>query len=362
MSVCDTENLTLIQYQDLMMRVVILAALPWFALGVWLFTVFGAGVIHPMRDPSMVYHWQCSAMAWFLVAASAVNTLYFASHALWISRLFFKLEREISFPIGRMFALADEMHKLASCDRMTAIINLCTDPTIRHMLLWLEALCAVFGYMFITFRGGANSQFCHPEVYWATTALVATAAIMIVFTFLAFVFSVLIGVYSVSPWVQDFVQSFRDARVMKKMTRMEEEEKAFEAFLKKKEAEVTCSYEAEFDAWRADMDIEKEEACRLYRESKEQTIRYEAELNRPPPWQVDPAAASMFSPPTSMAPSALAEAPISSLTVLGPPTSSSGNAAALNFMAGGSYVGSLDGQSPELPWSGQGFSKPFGQR
>merc|ERR1719198_1294758 len=159
------------------------------------------------------------------------------------------------------------------------------------MLLFLEVLAALFGYMLITFRWGANSQFCQPEVYWATTALVVTVAIIIVFTFLTFLGCLFIGVFSISPWVQDFVRSFKDARLMAKISKHEEEERLADAAARREAAET--NYEAEFNAWASDydQDIQEqnrqhqailEEHVRYLQTVKEEAARFQEDMSKPP--------------------------------------------------------------------------------
>jgi len=191
-------------------------------------------------------------MAWFLPVAAAVNTAFFTVHALWLIRLFFTLEMQVAAPMGRMFSMTSETEKLASCDRLNHILGVITSASFRYLLLFFEVVSAVFGYMLITFRWGANSQFCHPGVYWATTALVVTVGIIIVFAFLALLFTVLITAYSSSPWVKDFVRSFWDARMLAKSRKHEAEEHRANALARKKAQEA--NYEAEFDSWAADYD------------------------------------------------------------------------------------------------------------
>jgi len=181
-------------------------------------------------------------MAWFLLVAPLVNVAYFTIHALWISRLFFNIENQSSATMGRMFSTSNE--KQAGADNVTQIINAATAPFPRHLLLVLEGCCAVFGYMLITFRDGANSQFCQPEVYWATTALVITVAVVIVFSALTFCLSILIGVYATAPWVQDFAGSFWENRLLAKAANLEQKE-AQEAAAYVKAQESQAKFEAD---------------------------------------------------------------------------------------------------------------------
>merc|ERR1719453_1830810 len=147
-----------------------------------------------------------------------------------------------------MFYLSDDMLMLARSDLLTSVLNIITDTFIRQMLLFLEVVCAIFGYMLITFRYGANSQFCQPTVYWATTALVSTVVILIVFTGLAFVCSVLVALSTKSPWLRDFMDSFYDAGVLAKIRRMERRERDEDRAEKARKQQESC--EEEFDAWQ----------------------------------------------------------------------------------------------------------------
>jgi len=414
MSVLDTEHLNFAQYQDLMKRVVIFAALPWLALGMWLLTVFGAGLIHPMRDPKMAYNWQCSAMAWFLPVAAAVNTAYFTVHALWLSRLFFTVENPGAPPMGRMFS----SYSSRQSDRLNNTLSIITSASFRYLLLFCEAVCAVFGYMLITFRWGANSQFCHPEVYWATTALVVTVGIIIVFTFLSTLFTLLIGAYSSSPWVQDFVRSFWDARMLAKARKHEAAENRANALVKKKEQEA--NYEAEFNAWAAGYDQDMEEQRQRWRHKT--ILRPDVSQLYQPEYHSSQStfapASTVFALPTSatmpsseistisggyspatnfqrfasnsplLKPSTMMSPP-SAATSMRQPTSNSsrqvwnlqpgrtfqGAAVAADNLqgvpldlclapVGSSHHGTLSGEwsANTAAWSSQGFSKPFGQR
>lgn len=220
MQVLDTENLSADDYQKTMTRVIACAAVPWLVLGLWLLTVFAAGVFNPMRDPGMEYHWQCSAMAWYLPIASVINVAFFSVHALWAGRLFFNLEGRSSAPMGRMFLNSKD--KGEKIDVLAGQVHSLTGIMSRHALLALEIACAVFGYVFISFRYGANSQFCQPEVYWATFALVITDAVIVVFSALALCFSLVIGAYSNSTWVQDFTGSFTDNSLLTRAAKYEE--------------------------------------------------------------------------------------------------------------------------------------------
>jgi len=221
LQVLDTENLSADDYQKTMTRVIACAAVPWLVLGLWLLAVFAGGVFNPMRDPAMEYHWQCSAMAWYLPIASVINVAFFSVHALWAGRLFFNLEGRSSAPMGRMFlnskdkgekidVLAGKVHSLSG---------------FRHPLLALEIACAVFGYMLLSFRYGSNSQFCQPEVYWATFALVITDAVIVVFSALAICCSLVVGAGSNSLWFQDFTGSFTDNRLLTRAAKYEEKDK-----------------------------------------------------------------------------------------------------------------------------------------
>lgn len=223
MQILEAEELDMDAYQNLMLRVVAFAALPWLVLGAWLLTIFGGSVSNPMRDSRLDYHWQCEAMTWLLFVAPLLNTVYFAVHALWISQLFFRLETQSSGSLGRMFTPQPEKK---GSDTFTRVLNFATSSSFRHALFFLEVLFVIFGYLLITYRWGSNSQYCHPEVYWATTALVIAAAIIVAFSTLTFIFTVVLGVYSQSPWVQDFFGSFQEAKAYVVLSKMKKEEDA----------------------------------------------------------------------------------------------------------------------------------------
>merc|ERR1719253_1293923 len=224
LQVLDAATLDVASYQILMARVIALATLPWLVLGMWLLSVFAGHVANPMRNPHMPYHWQCNAMTWFLLVAPIVNTLYFGAHAMWLSKLFFNIESEPTGFMGRMLLPGFSMDKNSN-DPVGRIFSFASTPLYRHTLFFLQVVCAISGYMLISFRYGSNSQFCHPEVYWATTALVATSVIIIVFASLAFVCSVVVGIYATAPWLQDFLSSFREDSLLPKMRREEQLEK-----------------------------------------------------------------------------------------------------------------------------------------
>lgn len=199
-------------------------------------------------------------MAWYLLVAALVNTGYFTVHALWISKLFYNIERQSSAPMGRMFS--QPMGSKANGEQITRLLDHSTGPLVRHSLFILEALCAVFGYMLISFRWGANSQLCQPEVYWATHALVITALVIIVFSTLTFVFSVLVSVYSSSPWVQDFFGSFWEARLLAKMRKEEEREAQEEAARKLQKAQEEAAGASALDEWEAFQQGQNEDRAR----------------------------------------------------------------------------------------------------
>lgn len=339
----EADNLDAQSYQMLMIRVIAFAAAPWLLLGVWLLTLFGAGLANPMRNPHMLYHWQCSAMAWFLLVAPLVNTAYFTVHALWITKLFFSIDNEPTGSMGRMFDGSKEK-QLEENDKLTGILNLVTSITPRYILFFMEAACAVFGYMLITFRWGANSQFCQPEVYWATTAFVATVAIVIIFSGLTFVFSVFISVYSTVPWVQDFFGSFREARLLTKMAKEEEKEAQEAAAWRLQQGAV--EEDKEVNEW-TDFQQDFEEDRARHAAIMQEHADYVEEHTREKP------------------PKHPREEEDKPLVVWGDDESEEGNKedsrpvitsslAALNAQ--------VDSRSGDQRWSSQGFAMPFAQR
>jgi hypothetical protein len=220
--VLGADELNLVNYQRKMIRVVVLASLPWLFLGGWLLSIFVAFAAHPMRYPSDTEHWQCGAMLGFLLIAPLVNLLYFTAHALWISKLSFSVEKQA--PMGRMFSLSNDVSEEADNNADSLLFGCASNALIRHILLCLEVGAAIFGYLLVTFRWGANSQYCQPEVYWATTALMVTSGIILVFTALAFICSVLVRAFSISPWMEDFVGSFWEFRDKEEAVENEEVE------------------------------------------------------------------------------------------------------------------------------------------
>jgi len=272
----DINGLSLASYQRKMLGVIGCSALPWLLLGGWLLGIFLTFVSHSQRYPEQLKYqsWQCDAMVWYLLVAPAINVLYFTSHALWASRLFFKVEQQA--PMGRMLNLSVIEDEKAGSDASSHIFNIACNPLIRYTLVVLEAAAAVFGYLLITFRWGANSQFCQPEVYWATTALVVTVSIAIVFSALAFICSICVGSSSRSPWIQDFVESFYEAELLSKMARHEKEEERMAA-----RANAAAIEQYQFEEWSMHVD-EHEEARRRHEESMRAHDEYLAVTSEKP--------------------------------------------------------------------------------
>lgn len=258
LQVLGADELSSLRYQHKMVKVVVYAALPWLLLGGWLLNIFIVFVGSPMRNPTSLYEWQCSAMTWFLLVAPAINLLYFSAHALWISKLSFSVEKQA--PMGRMFNLADKDMPDSGADGLTRIFNFASHSVTRLVLLLLEVACAVFGYFLVTYRYGRNSQTCQPEVYWTTTALVASVTIVIVFTALAFICSVLIRVFSVSGWVQDFAESFRGGPIFKK---------GEEIWVTSEEKEDKVQEEEDYNEWATCVQEERQKHDEIMQEHYE---------------------------------------------------------------------------------------------
>jgi len=280
LQILSAEELNLVNYQRKMVKVIIYAALPWLVLGAWLLTIFLAFVAHPTRYASDGYHWQCNAMVWFILLAPVINLFYFTSQALWVSKLSFSVEKQA--PMGRMFSFASLDASMDQEDApgkygITRIFNFASHSVVRLVLFILEVACAIFGYLLITFRWGANSQFCQPEVYWTTTALVVTVAIIIVFTGLAFICSVLVRAFSISPWIQDFVESFWEAEVLARMRMAEKRaEKA------QKEREAADKAQEDYNEWVTFHD-EYEEDRQRHQMIMEEHAYYQAATKTAPP-------------------------------------------------------------------------------
>lgn len=396
LQVLDMTSLDLVAYQKVMMRVVALAALPWLVLGAWLVTVAVAGLANPMRDSTIPYFWQCSAMSWFLLVAPIINTAFFIVHALWVSRLFFNVEQQASAPMGRMFGQSAETQKLASSDRLTNILNIVTGAAPRHAVLFLEAMCAVFGYMFITFRYGSNSQQCQPEVYWATTAFVVANGIIIVFTALAWIFSVIISVYSISPWVQDFAGSFRSNDLKSKAAEYDEKDAMEEQQYAWEQAAAAGKIpEPEVNEWD-DFQQGFEEERRQYDEIAAGHARYQETVGEKPPvrplveaedplviWADDDDSSNLPVPQTmqaSMNPSAQISSQFA--TIVGAPSSPFQASRVFNSgpITDSPFQGSrvfnsgpitnsmvvlnnqIDNPISPQQWPSQGFAMPFAQR
>jgi len=247
LEVLRADELNIVSYQNKMLQVIVCAAVPWLLLGLYLLTTFVSFVGQPMRHPGGTYHWQCSAMTWFIFVAPAVNFLYFTAHAIWISRIFFSVEQQA--PMGRMFSLGIMPDNHPGHDAVTRITNIASHSGARQVLFILELMCAIIGYTLITFRWGANAQYCQPEVYWATVALCVTVTIVIVFTTLAFVCSIIIRACSVSPWLEDFADSFWQGSLEAKISRNEAREQRMGAKAQAKAAQD--EYEDQFKQWLA---------------------------------------------------------------------------------------------------------------
>jgi hypothetical protein len=333
------------QYQQLMVRVVGFASLPWLLLGAWLVTIFINGVLKPMRDPGMPYQWQCSSMAWFLLIVPIINTAYFTSHALWITKLFHSIEMQPTGPMGRM--LAPSFEKQVD-DTVSFLVNVMTSWTTRYALLFMEVVCALFGYTLISFRWGVNSQLCQPEVYWATYALVMTVGIVILFTSLTCVCSILVGVYSTAPWAQDFFGSFWEARMLSKMKKDEAEEAlAWKAQLA---ADEEASQFEHMDDWGhewEDFTQSFEEERQKHEALMAEHEKYVAAVSAAPPerpeekplvvWDDDEEEVQTHSPVMAKA----------------RPVVLSSSLAAVNAQVD---------MNPRQRWTSQGFASPFAQR
>lgn len=282
MQVLDTDNLDFQAYQKHMIRVIAVAAAPWLLLGVWLLSIFASGVANPMRDPRMAYHWQCNSMAWFLLVAPLVNMLYFSVHALWISKMFFHIESQPNYTMGRMFTQSKEKQYLAGKeDKLTQFLRHATSTYCRWGLLILEVLCGVFGYLLVTFRMGANSQLCQPDVYWATNALVITVAIVIFFTGLTFACSICIGLYSQSPWLQDFYSSFCETRLLETMAKEEyQDARDWDAFRSQQIADAEAA--ENFDEW-ADFQQSLKDDHDRHQHILSEHVKYVKATSVPPP-------------------------------------------------------------------------------
>lgn len=380
LQVLDMTSLDLVSYQKVMMRVIALAALPWLVLGAWLVTVSVAGLANPMRDSSMSYNWQCSAMSWFLLVAPIINTAFFTVHALWVSRLFFNIEQQVSAPMGRMFSQSAETQKLASSDRLNNILNIVTGAAPRHGVLFLEAMCAVFGYMFITFRYGVNSQLCHPDVYWATTAFVVTNGIIIVFTALAWISSVVISVYSTSPWVEDFAGSFRSNDLKEKAADYDQRDaEEAQVYAYEKAVDAGQLPEEEVNEWD-DFQGGFEEDRRRHGEITAEHAKYQEFVSEkapvwPPVENEDPLViwgddedSSNLPVPQTMQASMTPSAQISSqfATIVGEPSSPFQPSRV--FQSGpitNSMIAvnnQIDNPIEQQQWPSQGFAMPFAQR
>jgi len=323
-------------------------------------------------------------MSWFLLVAPIINTAFFTVHALWVSRLFFNIEQQVSAPMGRMFSQAAETQKLASSDKLTNILNIVTGAAPRHGLLFLEAMCAVLGYMFITFRYGSNSNVCQPEVYWATTAFVVANGIIIVFTALAWISSVIISVYSTSPWVNDFAGSFQSNDLKEKAAEYDERDANEEkAFAYEQAAAAGAIPEAEFNEWDDFQGGFEEDRCRHDEITAEHSRYQETVSQTPPVWPPveaeDPLViwgdddSSNLPVPQTMQASMNPSAQISSqfATIVGPPSmgpSSSPFQASRVFNSGpitSSMVAvnnQIDNPISPQQWPSQGFAMPFAQR
>jgi hypothetical protein len=281
--VLSADELELGDYRRKMLKVVILAALPWILLDLWLWGIFAVFVFTPMRFPESMYHWQCSGMVWFLLAAPVINSAYFIVNALWVGKLFYCIDKQA--PMGRMFNLSRELVKdEGGCWIMDWAISAHT----RYFVLALEILSALFGYLLISFRWGANSHFCQPEAYWATTALVYTAAIIVVFSFLACTCSICLRLFTMSNWMQDFADSFYEGRLHSKAKAMEKRET--KARLEELHRAKKAREEDEFLAWyKQQQDAIEEET---------QAVSAPVEHFSPPPPPPDMTApVEHFSPP-----------------------------------------------------------------
>jgi len=203
-------------------------------------------------------------------------------HALWMSKMFFHIESQPNYTMGRMFTQSKEKQYLAGKeDKLTQFLRHATSTYCRWGLLILEVLCGVFGYLLVTFRMGANSQFCQPDVYWATNALVITVAIVIFFTGLAFACSICIGVYSQSPWLQDFYSSFWETHLLDTMAKEEyQDARDWDAF---RSQQIADAEEAEnFDEW-ADFQQSLKDDHDRHQHILSEHVKYVKATSMPPP-------------------------------------------------------------------------------
>lgn len=266
------------EYQLGMLRVIVYASAPWLLLGLWLLSISISFIFDPMREancPHCPYRWQCTAMVWYVFAAPIVNALYFVVNGLWLSQLFYCIEKQADR--GAAFKLINEIDQE---DGPCKTLRILTSAVSRYIVFVLQLFSVVFGYMFITFRYRRNSQLCQPEVYWSATALFYTSIIVMVFTALAAICSVLLRICTTSPWLQDCVDSFYEGSLAAKAEALEKREAEEEAEAKAKAKNKT--YEDEFDDWyeREQKALEEEEE-----EWEEVRKRHEDHLDDHAKWQ-----------------------------------------------------------------------------
>jgi len=308
--VLNADDLELGDYRRKMLKVVILASMPWILLFFWLLCTFATFLFRPMRFPESVYHWQCGAMVWFLFVAPLINSAYFIVNALWIGKIFYCIDKQA--PMGRMFKISKELQK---DDGGCWIMDYAISASSRYLLFSIEVISAIWGYLLISFRWGANSQYCQPEVYWGTTALVFSAAIIVVFSALACSCSIFLRVCTTSRWMQDFADSFYEGGLHAKAKAME-----------KKEAKVRVEDMARAKA------KEKEDEFAAWYDEQLQAVQTEGKI----PTQV-------MTTPTIL--QSRYPVPISASNVL--------TTAPLSTMHGVANV--------QSPWGSQGFPSPFAQ-
>mmetsp|Transcript_132304 Transcript_132304/g.254778 ORF Transcript_132304/g.254778 Transcript_132304/m.254778 type:complete len:695 (-) Transcript_132304:116-2200(-) len=199
-------------YEMRFLKAFAVAAIPWVLLQGWLFRIFLTSFASPCRENVGIandYHWQCSAILWYIITTPIVNLAYFFVQTIWASHVFFGVEKQAQ--MGRML----NRPTLVSIPRDGGILGTMASkfiqPSVRHAVFSLEVMNTCMGIWFVSFRSGANSHYCKPEIYWITLANCLCNCIVVLFTALAFFCSLCVKNISNDPWAKDFSDSFHSS-------------------------------------------------------------------------------------------------------------------------------------------------------